>query len=168
MKKSVILLCIAVVMAGCSFTDGSEDNIVSNGIKIVGETITGFFGDDALTEGESLEGERTFEENKFIGEYRANYQEYSGEEILFGGASLDSQVGDTILIKINSEVINGDFKVYWNTSNGDPVELFSQEGQYSQIIQLKGGWEYLSIEGDNLEGDVEIEVEKVAQDSMKA
>ncbi len=142
-------------MTACSSTGAAEEdneNILTDGIRKAGESATGFAGGGALTEDDSLQGERTFGVDEYAGTYQAEYQGFSGREILFGGTSLERKSGDTLQIQSDVNAQSGEIKVYWNSGESEPELLFKGAGEHSATIQLKGGWEYLSIRGPNLQG----------------
>ncbi|WP_239772998.1 hypothetical protein [Mammaliicoccus sp. I-M36] len=122
--------------------------------------MTSLFGEPSLTKDRSLEGERNFGEDDYTGTYEASYQQFSGKENLFGGASLDGSEGKTIEITYTANINSGNVEVFWNTADSEKQELlFEGQGEHTETIDLKGGWEYLSLEGDELEGDIQIEIE---------
>lgn len=164
MKKyllSVIALTTTfILLAGCSSSGSNDDeNFFSESIRKAGDKITGFFGEPSLTKDKSLEGERTFGEDDYTGTYEAVYQQFSGRENLFGGASLDGSEGKTIQITYNANIESGEAEVYWNTADSEKQLLFEGQGEHTANIDSQGGWEYLSLEGDELEGDIKIKIE---------
>lgn len=162
MKKRMMLsfLAILFILTGCSSTGANDDeNIITDGIRKAGESATGFAGGGALTDDKSLQGERTFGADEYAGTYQAEYQSFSGREILFGGASLERKADDTLHIESNVNAQSGEVEIYWTSGESEPELLFHGAGEHSATIQLKGGWEYLSIEGTEFAGDVRIEME---------
>ncbi|WP_066187971.1 hypothetical protein [Gracilibacillus timonensis] len=148
-----------LLLMGCGGTGSDEENIFTEGIRKAGDTITHWFGDDALTSDRSLKGERTFEEGKYTGTYQATYQQFSQSENLFGGASLDQEADGTLTITFQADIQHGEVRIYWNTVDSGKKVLFDEAGEHTTTIDLNSGWEYLSIEGENLDGEVQLEVE---------
>lgn len=163
MKKKLIIFISSLIiftpaLTGCVFSNSDDnENILTDSIRETGENVTNFVGGGLLTDDKSLKGERTFREDEYMGTYLAEYQKFSGVEILFGGASLERKSDDTIHIKSNLDIQNGDVKIYWTSGEDNQKLLFEESG--STTVQLSSGWEYLSIEGNEVEGNVSIEIE---------
>ncbi|MFD1450054.1 hypothetical protein [Oceanobacillus sojae] len=164
MKKHLLTLIALtatfILLVGCSSSSlNDNENFFSETIRKAGDKITSFFGEPSLTKDKSLEGERAFGKDDYTGTYEAVYQHFSGRENLFGGASLDGREGKTIQITYNANIESGEAKVYWNTADSEKQLLFEGQGEHTENIDLQGGWEYLSLEGDELEGDIQIKIE---------
>jgi len=46
-----------------------------------------------------------------------------------------------------------------NTADSEKKLLFEGQEEHTETISLQGGWEYLSLEGDELEGDIRVKIE---------
>ncbi|GGP10629.1 hypothetical protein [Oceanobacillus neutriphilus] len=164
MKKYLLILIALtttfILLVGCSSSSSNDDeNLFSETIEKAGNKITSFFGKPSLTKDKSLKGERAHGDNDYTGTYEAVYQQFSGRENLFGGASLDGSEGKTIQVTYNADIESGEAKVFWNTADSDKQLLFEGQGEQTENIDLQGGWEYLSLEGDELKGDIQIKIE---------
>lgn len=67
----------------------------------------------ALTRDSKLVGERELGEDSYTGNYTADYQDFSGEEILFGGTSLRRDGGQSLTVAYTLEVTAGSASLYW-------------------------------------------------------
>ncbi|CEI83690.1 hypothetical protein [Oceanobacillus oncorhynchi] len=164
MKKQLLILVAFtttfIILVGCSSSGSNDDeNFFSESIRKAGDKLTGFFGEPSLTKDKSLEGERVFGEDDYTGTYEAVYQHFSGTENLFGGASLDGSEGKVIQITYNGNIESGEAEVFWNTADSEKKLLFEGHGEHTETISLQGGWEYLSLEGDELEADIRVKIE---------
>ena len=150
MKKQLLILVAFtttfIILVGCSSSGSNDDENF-------------FFGEPSLTKDKSLEGERVFGEDDYTGTYEAVYQHFSGRENLFGGASLAGREGKTIQITYNANIESGVAEVFWNTADSEKQLLFEGQGEHTENIDLQGGWEYLSLEGDELEADIRVKIE---------
>ena len=58
-------------------------------------------GDKGLTDDKDLQGKREFGIDSYVGNYTADYDDFSGNEIIFGGTALERDNGNKI------EMMNG-------------------------------------------------------------
>lgn len=162
MKNKILLfsslILLIPVLTGFVFSDleDIEENL-SQMIRGIGENVTSFFGKNALTEDGDLQGERTFGEDEYEGTYHAEYQNFTGTENLFGGASLEEKTNDTLHLSVEATVQDGAVTLFWHTEDDTQELEFDEAG--SATVPLTGSWEYLSIEGNDFSGDVVIEAD---------
>ncbi|WP_193062160.1 hypothetical protein [Oceanobacillus oncorhynchi] len=64
-----------------------------------------------------------------------------------------------IQITYNGNIESGEAEVFWNTADSEKKLLFEGHGEHTETISLQGGWEYLSLEGDELEADIRVKIE---------
>ena len=79
---ALAFVCVALIalgLGGCRF---SKDGVLS-----AYESVVQFAGQFALTPAIQLQGVRAFGEDHYTGDYRAEYENFSGTEYLFGGTS---------------------------------------------------------------------------------
>jgi hypothetical protein len=157
----VSLIMLSIFVAGCDGFSEEGENIFSKGIRHSAEFVTGLFGGNALTEEDSLKGERTFGDDKYVGTYEVSYENFTNTESLFGGSDINHDEGTEIEVSYEAEIESGEASLIWNEAESDDEEraLFRGSGEYSEIIPIGGGWEYLSLEGDGVTGDIELKVE---------
>ncbi len=80
MKKLIplfLMLCCLVSVTACS-----KDEIVSNYNQALQS-----IGDKGLTDDKDLQGKREFGIDSYVGNYTADYDDFSGNEIIFGNSS---------------------------------------------------------------------------------
>lgn len=114
MKKIVIVISIifiSLIFCGC-FKD-EVINEFDNTIKII--------GDNALTKDKRLVGERIFGVDYYVGTYKVNYKDFSREEILFGGTTIERKNGGIIHTKITIKGDSGSIKVIARMKGKDIV-----------------------------------------------
>ena len=111
-------------------------------------------GSWALTPDRSLQGERVRGEDDYTGTYEADYQDFSGTELLFGGTTLDRAAGNTVEISCSLDIEEGEA-----AGSDDPVILLSGSGDYSSTIEVGGGSTYIGVWGEEANGSVSIQIE---------
>ncbi|WP_052400814.1 hypothetical protein [Oceanobacillus jeddahense] len=134
MKKHLSILIALItafmLLVGCSSSGSNDDeNFFSEIIRKAGDKLTSFVGEPSLTKDKSLEGDRSFGEDDYTGTYEAVYQQFSGRENLFGGASIDGSEGKTIQITYNANIESGEAEVFWNTADSEKQLLFEGQGE---------------------------------------
>lgn len=97
----------------------------------------------ALTPDRSLQGERVPSEDDYTGTYEAGYKDFSGTELLFGGTTLDREVGNTVELTCSLDIETGEAAVFLYSGSEDPVILLSESGDYASTIEVGGGSTYI-------------------------
>ena len=82
----------AALDAAADATDDSVKDAILDAYSSLVDTV----GSWALTLEGSLQGERVPGEDDYTGTYAADYEDFSGTELLFGGTTLDREAGDTV------------------------------------------------------------------------
>lgn len=116
-------------------------------------------GSWALTPDRSLKGERVPGEDDYTGTYAADYDDFSGTELLFGGTTLDREAGDTVEVTCSLTVEEGEAAIFLCSSGEAPVLLLSESGDYSGTIEVGGGSVYLGVWAEGVTGSVSIQIE---------
>ena len=116
-------------------------------------------GSWALTLEGSLQGERVPGEDDYTGTYAADYEDFSGTELLFGGTTLDREAGDTVEVTCSLAIEEGEATIFLRSGSEDPVLLLSESGDYSGTIEVGGGSVYLGVWGEGVTGSVSIQIE---------
>ena len=75
---------------------GATDDSVKDAILDAYGSLVDAVGSWALTPDRSLQGERVQGEDGYTGTYEADYEDFSGTELLFGGTTLDRAAGNTV------------------------------------------------------------------------
>lgn len=152
MKKVFIWMALFLgitLFAGCS-----KDEILDGYNRILQEV-----GDDSLTPDRKLQGERSFGTDSYVGEYKADYEEFDGEEVLFGNTSLNREAGNTIKIVCELEKEAGDIQLFWKEGAEEPEVLIEGEGACSKTIAIPQAGGYLTAAGEDFSGHIELKVE---------
>ena len=138
---------------------GATDDSAKDAILDAYGSLVDAVGSWALTPDRSLHGERVPGEDDYTGTYAADYEDFSGTELLFGGTTLDREAGDTVEVTCSLTVEEGEAAIFLNSGSEDPVILLSESGDYSSTIEVGGGSIYLGVWGEGVTGSVSIQIE---------
>ena len=83
---------------------GVTDDSVKDAILDAYGSLVDAAGSWALTPDRSLQGERVRSEDDYTGTYEANYEDFSGTELLFGGTTLDRAAGNTVDLSCSIDI----------------------------------------------------------------
>ncbi len=108
-----------------------------------------------LSKDKDLQGKRIFEADKYIGTYKAEYNDITSEETIFGGTALNRKNGDHIKLKIKVEKESGNINVVAKLGNNETT-LINDTGEYEDNIYIEGVSYFLTIKLDNFKGNVDI------------
>ncbi len=144
----VIAICLTLILcSGCT----------KDGFLNIYENVNEKAGDMVLTNKSKLKGNREFGEDHYTGTYEVTYKKFKGEEVLFGGTTIERE-NDNIHIEINVENSEGNIKIYMKLKEKEET-LAIEDGSYEFDFNVKDGSNYLIIKGDNYSGKVNIEIE---------
>ena len=138
---------------------GATDDSVKDAIVDAYGSLVDAAGSWALTPDRSLQGERVPGEDDYTGTYEAGYEDFSGTELLFGGTTLDREVGNTIELTCSLDIEEGDAAIFLCSGGEEPVLLLSGSGDYSGTIEVGGSSTYLGVWGEGVTGGVAIQME---------
>ena len=138
---------------------GATDDSVKDSILDAYNSLVDTAGSWALTPDRSLQGERVRGEDGYTGTYAADYEDFSGTELLFGGTTLEREAGDTVEVTCSLTVEEGEAAVFLCSGAEEPVLLLSESGDYSGTIEVGSGSVYLGVWGEGLTGSVSIQIE---------
>ena len=110
----------------------------------------------ALTPDRSLQGERVRGEDDYTGAYEADYEDFSGTELLFGGTTLDREAGNTVELTCSLNIEEGEAAVFLCSGSEDPVILLAESGDYSSTIEVGGGSTYIGVWGEGVTGNISV------------
>ena len=145
----------AALDAAADATDDSVKDAILDAYSSLVDTA----GSWALTPDRSLQGERVRGEDDYTGAYAADYQDFSGTELLFGGTTLDREAGNTVEVTCSLTVEEGEVAIFLRSGAEGPVILLSESGDYSGTIEVGGGIVYLGVWGEGVTGSVSIQIE---------
>ena len=138
--------------------DATDDSVKDTLVGAYGSLVDAA-GSWALTPDRSLQGERVRGEDDYTGTYEANYEDFSGTELLFGGTTLDREAGNTIELSCSLDIEEGEAAVFLCSGSDDPVILLSGSGDYSSTIEVGGGSTYIGVWGEEANGSVSIQID---------
>ena len=138
--------------------DATDDSVKDTLVGAYGSLVDAA-GSWALTPDRSLQGERVRGEDDYTGTYEANYEDFSGTELLFGGTTLDREAGNTVELSCSLNIEEGEIAVFLCSGSEDPVILLSESGDYSSTIEVGGGSTYIGVWGEGANGSVSIQIE---------
>ena len=115
---ALVLLC-ALTLTGCS-KEAAVDAY---------EQVVQLLGGLALTEDSRLQGARTPGEDGFAGSYQADYEDFSGKEVIFGGTTLGRRAGQSIRIRCTLDIGEGEARLMLRTGV-DPARFLLREVLY--------------------------------------
>lgn len=153
MKKKWVLLLIVIATAGCVTSGCSKDKIL-DGYNSVIKTA----GNVALTDSRLLKGKRSYGADHYVGTYKANYSNFSGMEYVFGGTSIERDLGNEVEIRCDFDVKDGDVRLIVTSGGNDPKAIFEGQGTYSDTILIPAGSIYVGVECYDFTGSVYLEV----------
>ena len=149
---SLLSLCLVFTITGCS-GDNVKDNVI-NGFN----DMLQHFSKYALTDENDLQGDKTKGEDTYTGSYVADYEDFSGEEYIFGGTGLERDKGSDLTVTYELTVDSGTVKFYWRDKEEEKIIAdTSDTGTYS--VTLEEGDNYLTLEGDDFCGSLQVVVE---------
>ena len=119
------------------------------------DSIIQTFSSKGLSKDKDLKGERNFGVDEYVGTYKAEYDNYTGTETVFGGTALHRKNGDHIKLTIKIKKQSGNINVISKLGENE-LSLISDDGEYEDTIYIDGMSYYLSINLDNFKGSIYI------------
>ena len=155
--KLIIVFIVGLIILGASFfTSIFTNSAVSKDSAM--NTYNNFLQDVSslgITSDNKIQGERTFGIDEYAGTYKANYNNITKEETIFGGTALDRENGNTIKLKIKVYKQNGDIEIINKLGTKNEI-LISDTGEIEKTIDVKEKSYYLIIKTNNFTGNVDI------------
>ena len=149
---SLLSLCLILTITGCS-GDNVKDNVI-NGFN----DMLQHFSKYALTDENDLQGDKTKGDDTYTGSYVADYEDFNGEEYIFGGTALERDKGSDLTVTYQLTVDSGTVRFYWRDKEEEKIIAdASDTGTYS--VTLEEGDNYLTLEGDDFCGSLLVTVE---------
>lgn len=141
--------CMMFLATGCSKAQiiKQYDNVLQS------------IGEKSITKNRKLQGERKLGEDSYVGNYKADYESFSGEEIVFGGTGLSRDAGNKIKVSCKIEAENGTAKIIFQSGMEDARILCDGTGEHTETIELPPASNYLKIEGKDFTGTIELDSE---------
>ncbi len=115
-------------------------------------------GSTVLTPESRLKGRLKKGGDDYTDSYEADYSDFTGTELLFGGTTLEREGGSTLSIRCTLSLENGSAAVFLRSGSDDPVVLLSESGAYTGTVEADGASTYIGVWGDHVDGSVSIEI----------
>ena len=141
-------VCVALFVLGLGGCRFSKDGVLS-----AYESVVQFAGQFALTPAIQLQGVRAFGEDHFQGTYRAEYENFSGTEYLFGGTST---VGRDVRVTFSLEAENGGGTLFLMSGKHMLEVLLDAQGGFERTLTLPSGSSYIGFTAKGLTGTLEM------------
>ena len=138
--------------------DATDDSVKDALVDAYGSLVD-TAGSWALMPDRSLQGERVPGEDDYTGTYAADYDDFSGTELLFGGTTLDREAGNTVELSCSLDIETGEAAVFLYSGSEDPVILLSKSGDYESTLTVGGGSTYIGVWGEGASGSISIQIE---------
>ncbi len=158
--KLILLAIVGIIITGGVFFSNifnnqtiSKDDLVNSYSNFLQDT-----SPNGLTKDNKLEGKREYGIDEYVGSYKANYNDKTKEETIFGGTTLDRKNGNTIKLKIKVEKQSGNIEIISNEGTESEV-LIKDTGEIEKTIDVKEMSYYLKVKVTNFTGNVEIVAE---------
>ena len=154
----IVLLIINIIVVTSVFTcfvKIIKENITQEKLISIYNSVVQFFGNFSLSKDKDLNGVRKFGIDKYVGTYSAIYNDYTGDEVIFGGTNISRKNSDKINLKIELKKEGGNVKVINRIGDKDIV-ILDDTGEYNDIIYIDGLSYYLKLEFDNFSGNIEV------------
>ena len=108
-----------------------------------------------LSKDKDIEGQRVFGADKYVGTYKAEYDNVTSEETIFGGTTLYRENGDHVKLKIKIEKESGNINVIAKLGTNE-INLINETGEYEDNFYVEGESYYLTIKLDDFKGNIDI------------
>lgn len=106
-----------------------------------------------------MKGKRTTGTDNYTGTYSADYNKYTGTEVLFGGTTIERNEGNTLEVSCSLKVDEGKAIIFLKSGSSDPVVLLETTDEYAGSVEVGNGSCYIGVWGDGFTGNVEINIE---------
>lgn len=160
-KRGTAILILAVCLlltAGCTTAMRGESDITKDKLVTVLNELLQHTSPNALTRDRELIGKRSMGADSYTGSYTADYREFDGEEILFGGTSLHRDGGNKLTVRYSLKITSGSASLYWmEQGTRHPITSGTTQGAYE--INLSEGDNYVALSGSNFTGELSVIIE---------
>lgn len=153
--KLIIIGIIAFIIIIVSSIATSDWDFPKDEIINTYNTFLQSFDFAGLSKDKDLQGKRSFGTDKYIGTYKAEYENITSEETIFGGTALNRKNGDHVNLKIKVEKQSGDIEIINRLGTENEI-LISDNGEIEKTIDVKEKSYYLVIKTNNFTGNVDI------------
>ena len=153
MRKRMIAAALVLLLAGLLLPGCSKDEVLD--LYGTAVAVAGNVGLDSFL---TLKGDREFGEDRYTGTYKAEYEDFTGQECPFGGTMLRQRKEEHVTVTCTIECDSGEAKLVWNCGADEPVVLAEGEGTFTETVYLTPGSNYFDLRFDGFTGSVELEI----------
>lgn len=153
--KLIIIGIIAFIIIIVSSIAASDWDFTKDEFINTYNTFLQSFDFAGISKEKDLQGKRIFGTDKYIGTYKAEYDNITSEEAIFGGTALNRKNGDHIKLKIKVEKQSGNINVIAKLGDNEKT-LIDDTGEYEDNIYIEGVSYYLTIKLDDFKGNIDI------------
>ena len=153
--KLIIIGIIAFIIIIVSSIAASDWDFTKDEFINTYNTFLQSFDFAGISKDKDLKGERNFGVDKYVGTYKAEYDNITSEENIFGGTALNRKNGDHIRLKIKVEKQSGDINVIAKLGNNEK-NLINDSGEYDDNIYIENMSYYVAIKLENFKGNIDI------------
>lgn len=148
----LLLLCTVFSLSSCSFRYERPEEVVQ-----WLDSMAAQIGRSQLTEDENLLGERCCHD-AYTGDYQAACSGNTGRDVVFGGASIEPRK-----LRVYGMVSATSGRAVVRIRQNEQVtELEPQEdGRFETTVSCASGGNYVMVDYENFQGDVELHAEYV-------
>lgn len=159
MKKTKIIiffvtaLCLVFCLGGCgaeSDKDSLKDNLIDGWNNLMQS-----FSRHALTKDRDLKGDKENGIDEYTGNYTAEYDDFNGEEFIFGGTALERDNGSNLKATYTLSVSSGQATLYW-LSAGEEHMISDKSADDIFSFTICSGDNYIVLKGENFSGSLEL------------
>lgn len=153
--KLIIIGIIAFIIIIVSSIAASDWDFTKDEFINTYNTFLQSFDFAGISKEKDLQGKRVFGTDKYVGTYKAEYDNVTSEETIFGGTALYRENGDQIRLKIKVEKQSGNINVIAKLGYNEKT-LIDDTGEYEDNIYIEGVSYYLTIKLDDFKGNIDI------------
>lgn len=153
MKKFSICLLTATLICSLYACGNLKDSVI-NGYDNLIQSVS----KHALTKEKDLVGERKYTVDEYTGTYEADYENFNGEEFLFGGTALERKDGNSLKVTYTLKVTEGTASLYWLAA-GEQRTIASGNSEDIYEFTISAGDNYIVLKGEDFSGTLTMTVE---------
>ena len=151
LAAALLFACLAFGFSGCGI--GNLKNNILHGY----DQWLQFSSKHALTKENKLQGKKTKGEDAYVGSYSAIYEDFDGEEYIFGATSLERETGNELTAAYTLKITSGSASLLWIHS-GSEYTITDGESEDTFEITIGSGDNYIVLKGEDFSGSLELEV----------
>lgn len=154
-KKAFLIISFGFLLClqGCGNGKELKDNIIKGYNNFIEHA-----GTHTLAKNSKLNGTREFGIDSYTGDYKASYEDFNGEEYIFGGTSLERDNGSNLKVVYTLNVKSGEAGIYWIAAGEEYlIASGSTEGEYK--FTISSGDNYIIVRGEDFSGTLELAVQ---------